>query len=820
MSDRPGFRLLSLSILFASLLLSTTCQAQTDSEESKGIDSGDYNIRQSIEAGYRANWISGDQATYNTFINLGQGFRLFDYTLNMRSLDHNGLLFDNLSFSNFGYGGDPDTVSRLRVEKNKVYDFRVLFRRSKFNWDWNLLANPLNPANSVPAVPITTSPHAMDTVRRMQDYDLTLFPQSKIQFRLGYSRNRETGPAGYTTNTPDDGGGLPPQLNEQVSYTTNAYRAGIDFRPLPRTTISYDQFLNYFKQDNIITDNSLLNGTAPLVLPNGLPVDLGLVWDTVNGSPCATPLLAANVVNPSCDGTLSYSQVGRPRTFMPTERFRFQSNYFKNFQTSGSIGYSSSDNTINGFNEIVTGWSSRTISRGSTTAGPAEAKRVSVNANWSGEYAVTDKFRIIDQFRYDNWRIPGMWAFDETALFTTGTGLISPVTPIPGTCVTVPASCPTHNSSSGADITQGLWSTFLGQNLKSNTFQLQYDFNRRWSGRIGYLYTSRTIAQLDAQDFTQEVFYPTVAARGDCAVPSACTAGPGGSLIFSGPAAGNDTSRNLTGINENALLLGFTARPIDTLHISGDFSFGYNDFAYTRISPRQVQLYKVHASYKPRTWLNVDGAIDFHENRDNVATVNDIEHGRTYSFVTTLMPDSKLSFNLGYNYTDIYLQADICYFYGFAPPIPPTMACPTDPADFNALGALSSYSSQQHFAYFDVLWKPIKRVTAIVGYAGTFVRGNEILSNGAVIEPPLNSLQPAGTLAFNYQKPYVTLIVDLYKGFSYRTTWNYYGFNGKGPSPNNVPGLAFAPNLIPPASAFNAEDFNGSTVTFAFRYAF
>lgn len=820
MSDRPGFQFLSLLVLFAALFLSPVSQAQTDSEENKGIDSGDYNIHQSIEGGYRANWVNGDQATYNTFINLGQGFRLFDYTLDMRSRDHNGPLFDNFSFSNFGYGGDPDTVSRLRVGKNKVYDFRVLFRRSKFNWDWNLLANPLNPASSIPAVPITSSPHAMDTVRRLQDYDLTLFPLSKVQFRLGYSRNRETGPAGYTSNTSDDGAGNPAQLNEQLSYTTNAYRAGVDFRILPRTTISYDQFLNYFKQDNVITDNALLNGTTPFVLPNGTPVDLGLVWDTVNGLPCAAPILTApNVANPSCDGTLSYSQVGRPRNFMPTERIRFQSNYFKSFETSGSFGYSSSDNTINDFDEIAEGWSGRTISRGSTTAGPAKAKRVSVNANWSGVYAVTDKFRVVDEFRYDNWRIPGMWALNETTLFTTGTGLISPITPI-SACVASLAACPNHNSGSGADVSQGIWSTFLGQNLKSNTFELQYDFNRRLSGRIGYLYTSRTIAEFNAQDFTQEAYYPTLAARGDCAVASACTAGPGGSLIFSGPEAGNDTSRNLTGINENSLLLGLTARPMDNLRITGDFSFGYNDFAFTRISPRQVQIYKVHATYKPRTWLNLDAAIDFHENRDNVATVNDIEHGRTYSFLTTLLPNSKLSFNLGYNYTDIYMQADVCYFYGFTPPIPPTVACPTDPADFNSLGALSSYSSKQHFAYFDLIWKPSKRVTTIIGYAGTFVDGNEILRNGTVIEPPLNSLQPVGTLAFNYQKPYVTLIVDLYKGFSYRTTWNYYGFNGKGPSPNNVPGLAVAPNLIPPANAFNAEDFNGSTVTFAFRYAF
>jgi hypothetical protein len=821
MSDRRGFRLVSIVLLFAALFVSPACQAQSDPEENKGVNAAGYIIHQSVEAGYRANWISGDQATYDSFINLGEGVRLLDYTVDMRSLDHNGLLFDNLSFSNFGYGGDPNTVSRLRVEKNKLYDFRVLFRRAKIYWDWNLLANPLNPANSTPAVPITNSPHSMDTVRRMEDYDLTLFPQSRFRFRLGYSRNRYTGPGGYTTNLPDDGAGSIAQLNEQFSTTTNAYHAGVDFRVLPRTTISYDQFLNYFKQDSSMNDNALLNGTTPFVLPNGTPVDLGIVWNTLGGSPCAAPILAApNVANPNCDGTLSYGQVGRPRNFMPTEQLRFQSNYFQNFETSGSVGYSSSDNTVKDFNEIATGWTGRTISRGSTTAGPTEAKRVSVNADWSGVYSVTDKFRIMDEFRYDNWRVPGMWAFNQTALFTNGAGLEGAITPVPGTCATIPANCPNHNSSSGADITQGLWSTFLAQRVKANTFQLEYDLNKKLSGRIGYVYTNRTIASFNAQNFSEEVFFPGNAARGDCADPTACTAGPGGSLIFSGPSADNDTSRNLTGINEQTLTFGLTARPMDTLRISGDFAFGYNDFAFARTSPRHVQIYKVHASYKPHGWINVDGAIDFHENRDNVATVNDIEHGRTYSFLTTLLPNSKMSFDLGYNYNDAYSAANICYFYGFAPPIPPTTGCPTDPAEFNSLGAASSYSSEQHFAYFDVMWKPMKRVTASLGYAGTFVRGSEVLRNGSTVLPPLNALQPVGTLAFNYQKPYATVILDLYKGLSYRISWNYYGFNGKGPSPNNVPGLAFAPNAVPPAEAFTSEDFNGSTATFALRYAF
>ncbi len=88
--------------------------------------------------------------TYDTFVNLGPGLRLFDYTLSMHSLDHNGLMFDNLDFSNFGYGGDPNDVSRLRVGKNKWYDFSLLFRRDKNFWDYNLLANPLNPSTSSP----------------------------------------------------------------------------------------------------------------------------------------------------------------------------------------------------------------------------------------------------------------------------------------------------------------------------------------------------------------------------------------------------------------------------------------------------------------------------------------------------------------------------------------------------------------------------------------------------------------------------------------------------------------------------------------------
>ena len=234
-------------------------------------------FQQSVEFGYRANEVNGNEDTYDTFVNLGPGVRLFDYTLDMRSLNHQGLFFDNLNFSNFGYGGDPNDVSRLHIDKNKWYDFHVLFRRDKNFWDYNLFANPLNPAApnpvgsettgcivsgpttahpglpgycSNPAIAQNNSPHSLDLVRRMQDYDLTLLPQSRVRFRLGFSHDRDQGPGFFTTDS-----GTVPDFPENYSYTTNAYRAGVDFRILPRTTISYDQFLTYFKQDNVVTEN-------------------------------------------------------------------------------------------------------------------------------------------------------------------------------------------------------------------------------------------------------------------------------------------------------------------------------------------------------------------------------------------------------------------------------------------------------------------------------------------------------------------------------------------------------------------------------------
>jgi hypothetical protein len=811
----------------------TTPTPAPAAEESAPKVWGNYTIHQSVEFGYRDSMIGGNMNNYDTFENLQSGMRLFDYNVEMHSIDHRGLLFDNLTFMNSGYGGDPNNVSRLRIDKNKWYDFRAQFRRDRNFWNYDLLANPLNTAVTTgtnPILPVTSSPQALNLSRHMQDYDLTVLPQSRLRFRVGYSRNSNQG---FASNTWE--GFNEPLLSQMLLYRTSTARFGVDYRGIPKTTLSFDEFLTYSKIDEIEG-----NSANTYQLSNGVPINLGLIYNASGPwkSTCAITNAASTpfpTVSPTCTAMTSFSEVQNPRSYFPTEIFRFQSTYFKNFSTTGSIGYSSGNNTVPDFNARITGWS--TV--GSTTGGLAQAKRVSVNADWMGDYRITDKWHIQDDFAFSDWRSPSAWDTANTSLFdvpaaagqtgmlipissvtaaTFATSCLSTVYKLPLTTTNGPL-CPVHTSSSAADVTDELVSQFLAQRIVTNTIELKYDFTRRASVHVGYMYTSRTIADFTATSDTGETYFPGgasgataanfyLAARGDCAIvapattlPVGCVANADGS-ISEGSAtnlvaeAGNNTGRNLTQIHEHAGVVGFSAQPTDKLRLNADMMFGYNDNSFTRISPRQLQSYKIHASYDPKPWARLSGAVDIHENRDNVSMVNNLEHGRTYSAMATFSQGANLWVDFGYHYMDIFTQTYICFADTGSTVF--TSAC-TIPGTTGPLGTLSFYASKDHYAYADVMWKPVKRVTAMLGYAGSIVRGNTTF---------LNALSPSGTLNFNYLKPFVSLSYDIRKDLTYKTSWNYFGYNDRG-FPNPA-GLARLPS----------QDFNGSNVTFSLKYVY
>lgn len=816
-----------------SLGFAASAAPQSTPQSTEGVNSGNYNIRQTIEFGYRNTDISGNLENYNTFVNLNSGVRLFEHSLDIRSLNRAGSLFDTLSLYSFGYGGDPNDITRLRMGKNRWYDFRGSFRRDKYPWNYNLLANPLNPASSAPALSITNSLHALYLVRRMSDFDLTLLPQSRVRFRLGYTRNIQEGPSyttfgGATLLDPPTGYGTQTRLFQDWKTTLNAYRLGVDFQILPKTSIHYDQFLQYFKQDTSYVDRNL-----NFQLPNGAPVDLGVVFDTasnVNRAPCPSPVANAGTTPPtadsSCNGYLALTRVGRPRSSLPTAQFSFQSESINSLSMSGRAAYSSGEQNSSDLNEIFTGSNVSTLQVGTNATGPTHAKRVVANADWAATWTITPKFRVVDSFTYDRFQIPGFWNLTTVSLFaqaplnaaTGGPTLGQPQGRFDPTDCPPPFSastCPQHNDTSGPDILNGMWTRYLAQNYKANTFQLEYDFTNRFGARFGYRYGTRKVTSQDGLTLATEVFFPggpPGAARGDCADPTACTQRADGSLVFSGFVG--DTSHVVdANIASHSMLSGIWARPTDTLRLSFDVDLFWADSSFVRPDPRQQQRYRFQGSYAPAAWISLDASFDILEHRNNIALVNDKEHDRSYSFSAVLTPDERFSFDLGYTYSDIYAQLIECWAYGsgvtfpvapgLLPPGTITTQCPV-PAelqggDVTAFGGPVTYSSKTHFAFGDVMWKPIKRLTLRAGYAGSFANGKTLF---------LNPNAPVGPLQYAYQKPYAGFAFDLAKGLTYKMSWTYYGYNPR--SLANPAGLA----------PIGSQDFNGNNVTLALRYSF
>ena len=65
-------------------------------EHNEGENAGPWVIKQSAEFGGRLTDFTGNQGTWDTFVNLGTGPRLLEYTLDLHSPDHKGFLFDDL----------------------------------------------------------------------------------------------------------------------------------------------------------------------------------------------------------------------------------------------------------------------------------------------------------------------------------------------------------------------------------------------------------------------------------------------------------------------------------------------------------------------------------------------------------------------------------------------------------------------------------------------------------------------------------------------------------------------------------------------------
>ena len=677
----PSLRILLLlaALIAVSLVSSPTFlmaqssgSAQNPSGEPNGVSSGGYLIHSSGELGYRSTDISGSGNMYDTLVNLQQGPRFLDETLSMQSQAHQGLLFDNLYLNSFGWGGDPNNALRLRADKDKWYNLQGSFRRDQNFSDFDLLANPLNPSTSTPTIQAQNSPHLFDTVRRMSDFDLTLLPQSRVSFRLGFSHNNMTGPSYSSIHEGTDA-----LLLQNWNTTMTSYRFGVDWKAAPRTVISYDQFLNYYKGD---TDYQLAS-FAPALLSTGVPVELGLPIDTVNKEPCAgapagTPLTVGGVLtNNNCSAYFSYSRNQRIRTSAPTERLSMRSNNIQRLDLVASFSYSSAD---------------MSTPLDENFAGLISAKRVSDVLDAEATLHLTQHLRLIQKFYFWAYRIPQNGNLTETDNNCT----------VPATCTlltslsaTTPTTTPTIALSS------------FNQTWKRSQTELAWDISKKAGARIGYRYGERSFNHFNDYlpgDLDHFVGLEKTALLG----------------LWARPTHALRLNFDLEHANYNSVFIRmsprkegryrfqatYTPRPWATLGGSVNILQQSNADIQTQYVGHN-QNYGLTASLAPRERFGLDLAYNF----------NSVIQNALICFNDTPPAGVTLPFVTGANNNN---------------------CAGNDTA--NNLMANSYYTNHTNFGMAAIRFKPEKRVTANVGYSITSVDGSVPQFN---ILQPLGSLQ-------------------------------------------------------------------------------
>jgi len=181
----------------------------------QGVDVGAYNWSNWFEFGYRFSQVGGDENLFRSTENYGNGVRLFGSSITAHSKTGHGFLFDSLSFTTQGLGGDAYGTARLRVEKNERYVYEASWRESDY------LNASLDNAESGTL---------KNTRHTMQDHDLNIRLKDWAHLKLGYSRNRENGPE-YTNYELYIGGlarsVLPIDRNARRDW--NEYRLGAQF---------------------------------------------------------------------------------------------------------------------------------------------------------------------------------------------------------------------------------------------------------------------------------------------------------------------------------------------------------------------------------------------------------------------------------------------------------------------------------------------------------------------------------------------------------------------------------------------------------------
>ena len=820
------------------LMMTGAVSAQLPMPSTTPVVPEGYAVHQSVDLGGHMVGLTGSGSMYDTLVNLQSGPRMLGETYEMRALPTNKhALVDNLQIMSSGFGGDPNNFAKLDATKGKYFEFNGQFRRDRQYFDYDLLGNPnIVPGSSIPIGPsasptgslawpqVNDSPVMFNTVRRMTDTELTLFPLSRVTYRFGYSKNTFEGPSlspSYTIAKYDA------LLEQYQRHNSDDYMGAIDWKPVQGTKFTFEERVNRYKADSYFT----LNPNGFLVQEaDGTPAYLGN-WDSqtpygvaacnktsmVNSS---TVLYAPQtpggkpVIDPACAVVTSYMRTQPTRITTPTEIFRFQSTSIKSVSMNGDFRYTLASMNLPRYSESMQGLNGSI--RSTTDIGYAKAHRAVVAADYGFVWEMNNAFSLSDQVTYSSVHQPGYSNLPvPTALSTPGTAGSQTIT-YSGKLTQGVGSLPHGNTGSLAE-------GYFGQEFLTNNLTL------------GWVATSRANFSLTYRASHHQI---------------------GEGIPHTGPATtSTDPASGSVEINENGGIFNAVLRPTSQWDINGSAEVLYANNAFTPVGPRQMKHYRVHTAFRPKPWATLNAAfndLERHNNTNNAQDVvaagdepwegplDHVDHTRIISVGGVLAPNEHYSLDFNYAYNDVYSATNICYNNGATSTLPGTASasstgvanvCPgiyargstTILADWHGRDFMDAPTQYGSVA---LAMTPTKAIHSDIGYRVSSVNGSRFYNDARDV---------AGSLVSTYESPYVNFAWTSRPGLIWKAEYNFYGYGEGGPSgPQScststtltsavVPcsSLPYPTGLTEPSSGLTAaRNFHANNVTLGVHYEF
>ena len=744
-----------------------------------------YTIHQSVDLGGRITGVAGSGAMYDTLVNMQSGPRVLGETFEMRALPgKKNTLIDSLSAIGSGFGGDPNSFTKLDFSKGKIYEFSGMFRRDRQYFDYDLLGNPNIPGGqSIPIGPsaaptgsfawpqVEQSPVQYNTVRRMTDTNLTIFPISKVTFRAGYSQNIFQGPSlspsGYQFAKYDA------VLQEYQRNSTDDFTGGIDWKPVQGTRLTFEEEIDHYKADSYFT---MAPGDFNVQEADGTPAALD-DFDSRTPYPSsacnansigATPILSASptagglpVINAACAVVTNYLRSQPTRILYPTEIFRLQSSSIKNVSMNGDLRYTKANMNLPNYYDSYQGLNGTTRSLTYTATGTA--KREVVAADYGFVWQAMRTFSLSEQVDFSSVHQPG------TTTMTSGTTLSTPATAGNETINYSGPLTPGPNVTAEGSPNGTPLPGYFGQNFLTNNLTGTWDAASRATLSLTYRHSKHTIAQGSPHNV---------------------------------PLAVGATSNGTVTINEDGGIFNAAVRPTANWDVNGTVEALYADNAFTPVGPRQTRHYRVHTLYRPKPWATLSGAwndLERHNNTNNngaaVAAGDDpyegpidhVDHSRIVSLGAVLMPNERYGFDFNYAYSDVYAATNICFDSGASATLPGTASTNSSGGPNVCPGVFSRGSTTQladwfgrdfmdaptQYASVALALSPVKSFHSNIGYRMSDVSGNQFFTDARSVN---------GSLDSKYESPFVNVAWTIHPGWIWKAEYNYYGYGEGGPS--------------------------------------